>query len=169
MATKTSGTNAATTLTSLQYPSFSATSFSEADIAAIAALIINDADPSMVTPGAFTRGGLLFIPNRGFLKMQPGDWVMVGPEGWPVLVSDIACATTAAINGTPVSGSTLMTMASSVAVAGWQIGGAISGTGIAAGTLITGIDPTNLILTLSKAATSSPGSTAITYGSWTHS
>lgn len=169
MATKTAGSLLTTSLTALQWPSFSATSLSDADIATIQSLIVNDVDPTQVVPGAFSRLGLLYVPNRGVLKVMPGDWVAVDANGWPILIADNSLPTTLALFGTPVSGSTSLTLASSAYTAGWQIGGQITGTGIAASTLITNIDPTGLILTLSKAATSSPGATTLTAGTYTHS
>jgi hypothetical protein len=43
-------------------------------------------------PGApgkmgFEQNGLLFIPNRGVLRVLPGDWVGVDNRGWPILLS----------------------------------------------------------------------------------
>lgn len=169
MATKTAGSNATTTLTALQFPSFSATSLSDADVATIAALIVNDDNPSLVQPGAFSRMGLLYVPNRGVLQMQPGDWVAVTPEGWPILLSDNVLPTTLTLTGTPISGTNSMVVTASALTAGWQIGGSIAGSGIAAGTLITNISANGLTVTFSLNATSSPGATTITYGSFTHS
>jgi hypothetical protein len=169
MATKTAGTNSTTNMTALQFPSFSAAAMADADIATIAQAIINDEDPPMIQPGAFSRMGLLYVPNRGVLKCRKGDWVMVGPDGWPILVSSMAAPTTLAVNGTPVNLANQMVMASSVRVAGWQLGSLINGTGITAGTTITNISADGLTVTMSAAATSSPGATAITNGSYTHS
>ena len=30
---------------------------------------------------------MLYIPNRGVLKVFPGDWVGIDSQGWPVLIS----------------------------------------------------------------------------------
>lgn len=169
MATKTAGTNTTSNLTALEFPSFAAGAMSDADIATIAQLIINDVDPPQISPGAFSRMGLLYVPNRGVLKCRPGDWVMVDAAGWPILVSAISAPTTLVINGTPINGTKPMVMASSVLVAGWQIGSPISGTGIAAGTTIANISADGLTVTLSANATSSPGATPITAGTFTHS
>lgn len=37
--------------------------------------------------GAFSFNGLLYVPNRGVLKVLPGDVVAVDNAGWPILVS----------------------------------------------------------------------------------
>lgn len=170
MATLTAGTNATTTLTALQFPSFSRTTFSDADIATIVTLILNDQEPSLQQAGAWSRMGLLYVPNRGVLKTLPGDWVAVSSnDGWPVLVSPITMATTATRTGTPISGSASMVLTASALVAGWQIGGQITGTNIATNTIINNISADGLTITMSKVATGSPGATTITYGNWTHS
>ncbi len=45
-------------------------------------------------PGALNpTSGLLVIPNRGTLKILPGDYVMVdATTGWPILLSAYAIA-----------------------------------------------------------------------------
>ncbi len=100
MATKTLGTNATTTLTAVEFQK----SLSAADIASIAAAILNDgsqagqqpanAAPSAkpIFPGAFSLSGQLVIPNRGILQVLPGDWVGVDANGWPILISRNAVA-----------------------------------------------------------------------------
>lgn len=61
---------------------------SAANIAAIANAIKNDTNPAHpLMPQAFSANGLLYVPNRGILKMLPGDWVGVDSQGWPILVS----------------------------------------------------------------------------------
>lgn len=105
MATGTGGTNASTSLTSLQMTG----AMAAADIATIANAIFDDrmnlypnptipsgavltqpATPSIL-PGAFAQNGQLFIPNRGVLRVFPGDYVMVDTvSGWPILVSRTA-------------------------------------------------------------------------------
>lgn len=99
MATKTLGTNAQTTLTAIQF----AQSVSEADFATIMQAVLDDyymgggvaptppASPR-IYPGAFGRNGLLTIPNRGVLRVQPGDFVGVDATGWPILVGANAIA-----------------------------------------------------------------------------
>jgi len=43
--------------------------------------------------GAFSRSGQLFVPNRGFLNLEPGDYVAFdAATGWPILVSKEAAA-----------------------------------------------------------------------------
>lgn len=37
--------------------------------------------------GSFSTNGELFIPNRGVLKLFPGDYVAVDNSGWPILLS----------------------------------------------------------------------------------
>lgn len=169
MSTLTGGTKATTTLTALQFPGPTGVAMSDADVATIAAAIINDKSPSLSWPGAFSKMGLLYIPNRGVLQVLPDDFVMVTPGGWPILVSSMSCALTLTANGTPVSGSTAMTMGSNVIPLGWKIGGSISGTNIATGATISNISSDGLTITMSLAATGSPGSETITYGSFTHS
>ena len=92
MATGTLGTTANNSLT--------ADSFGDspvpADVAAIANLIKNDQINGLpIFPGAWAQTGLLFIPNRGVLKMLPGDWVGVDSQGWPILVSKNSIANAA--------------------------------------------------------------------------
>ena len=41
-----------------------------------------------VFPGAFDTNGMLYVPNRGWLRVLPGDIVAVGStSGWPILLS----------------------------------------------------------------------------------
>lgn len=93
MATGTLGTNANNTLTSLKFlPGFNS-GMAAADIATIAQSIKDDlGNLHPIAPGAFTAEGQLFIPNRGWLKMLPGDYVAVDATGWPILVSARAAA-----------------------------------------------------------------------------
>ena len=37
--------------------------------------------------GGFTTQGILQIPNRGTIRVLPGDVVIVGITGWPILLS----------------------------------------------------------------------------------
>lgn len=84
MATVTLGTSATTTLTALSFNMGDA----PADIASIAALILDDQNVAHpLIPGSFSLQGLLYVPNRGVLKVLPGDYVGVDPNGWPILVS----------------------------------------------------------------------------------
>jgi len=64
-----------------------------------------------------------------------------------------------AITGTPISGASVMTVSS---VTGLYVGQEVSGVDIPVGTVITAIN--GLVLTLSAAATGSPGSEALLFG-----
>ena len=46
-----------------------------------------------VWPGAYSYMDLLYVPNRGVLKVLPGDFVGVDTNGWPILVSAYSIAT----------------------------------------------------------------------------
>lgn len=98
MATKAGGTNANNSLTTLTFSG--GADMLDADIATIAQGIKDDLLGAFgnIVPGAFSRQGLLYVPNRGVLKMQPGDVVMIDANsGWPILVS----ANVVARGGTP--------------------------------------------------------------------
>lgn len=43
-------------------------------------------------PGSFSYNKMLFVPNRGWLKILEGDAVGVDASGWPILVSAEALA-----------------------------------------------------------------------------
>lgn len=169
MATKTLGTNLTTSLTAVQFSPGSG--LSDADIATIANGILNDQNPATpVWAGAFARSGLLYVPNRGVLKALPGDWVAIdATSGWPVLISGVALPATLAINGSPVNASRSMVMESSVLDAGWKVGMPIAGTNIPAGTKISNISADGLTVTMSAAATGTPGAVAVTASNFTHS
>ncbi len=88
MATKTLGSNANNSLTALQFSA--GADMVDADLAAMRALILDDLLGAFgrVMPEGFSRNGLLIVPNRGVLKVLPGDWVACDPNsGWPILVS----------------------------------------------------------------------------------
>src|SRR5262245_50851841 len=51
-------------------------------------------------PGSFLPNGLLVIPNRGILRMLPGDFVGVDANGWPILVSLQSVLTSGAYQAT---------------------------------------------------------------------
>lgn len=105
MATNTLGTNGTTTLTAVRFLRQVLTSV---DLAAVATAIRDDANVTVdntgqiisgaalanmpSVPSAFSREGLLFIPNRGALKVLPNDWVAVDATGWPILLSATAIA-----------------------------------------------------------------------------
>jgi hypothetical protein len=110
MGIGTGGTGTVTSLTALRVPgSFNppggqaALSFAEtdADIATINQSIFDDflnaSAPLIGSPmGGFSRNGQLYIPNRGWLKVFPGDVVMVDQNKWPILVSWRSIANTGA-------------------------------------------------------------------------
>jgi hypothetical protein len=88
LALKTAGTSATTTLNAF----VQGTNTLIADVASIQQAIKNDmVNGNPIYPGAFEFAlggdGLLYIPNRGVLNVFPGDYVMVDPNGWPILVS----------------------------------------------------------------------------------
>jgi hypothetical protein len=62
---------------------------SAADIATIALGIKDDqGNAHSIVPEAFSANGILYVPNRGILKMLPGDYVAWDSQsGWPVLLS----------------------------------------------------------------------------------
>ena len=123
MATRTLGTNSTTTLTAIQFTA----SVSDADFATLINGIKDDyntngqfapgvnTQPSVqggsgptavprLFPGAFSRQGLLIVPNRGVLKVFPGDFVAFDATGWPILVSGAAINTVLnAPNNVPAS------------------------------------------------------------------
>jgi hypothetical protein len=72
--------------------------FTQADLAQIDAAILDDLNPARTLPPNFgaTAGltrGLLFVPNRGYLQIRPGDYVAYdAATGWPVLISGRAAA-----------------------------------------------------------------------------
>lgn len=103
MALKTLGSNATTTLQALQWRNNNGQT--RADYAALAALILDDrsvplgqlanAAPSSkpIYPGALNPFiDQIMIPNRGILKVLPGDWIAVDANGWPILLSRNAIA-----------------------------------------------------------------------------
>jgi hypothetical protein len=89
MATITMGTSATTSLNpALKFLPGYGSGMAAADIAAMALAILDDLNVAHpVYPNAFSSNGLLFVPNRGVLKMLPGDYVGIDSEGWPILVS----------------------------------------------------------------------------------
>ena len=86
MATRTLGTNATNSLTAVLFSQ--GQNLSDADLAAIQGSIKDDQNVAHpVTTGGFVRNGLLFVPNRGVLKVLPNDFVGVDSRGWPILLS----------------------------------------------------------------------------------
>lgn len=90
MATVTLGTAAQTTLTALLWNKGALA----ADVGTIMRNIRDDnINGRPIYPGAFGRDGRLWIPNRGFLNLEAGDYVAFDPTtGWPILLSNIAAA-----------------------------------------------------------------------------
>ena len=100
MATQTLGTTTTTILTAIRIgngdycdPNILASPaiVTDTDFATIQQLIkddkVNAAGSHPIFKGALSRNGQLFIPNRGVLKIRPGDVVAVDNNGWPILVS----------------------------------------------------------------------------------
>ena len=91
MALLTGGTSATSSLGALLW----GPAISVANVALFNVAVLDDINPAHPTvPGALIpTTGLLTIPNRGVLKVRPGDYVMVdSTTGWPILVSAYAIA-----------------------------------------------------------------------------
>lgn len=84
MATQTLGTNANN---SIPYALTFNAAHAAADTATIQQSILNDLNRILTWPGAWSQDGVLYVPNRGFLKVLPGDVVGVDNRGWPILLS----------------------------------------------------------------------------------
>lgn len=197
MATKTAGTLATTTLTAVQW-SPDPNALSNADLATIADGIYRDCGqkahggfggpglsdsagnaPSVVFPGAFTRGGLLWIPLRGRqpIEVMPGDWVANDGFGNVFLIPQRAMPETLTLaNCTTVSGSPTITFPSDCRALGWQNGTHITGTNIPAGSVMFDLNSTGLTANLYASATGAKvnatgnsSSVTITAGTFTHS
>jgi hypothetical protein len=88
-AIKTFGTTLTTSLSALVAGALTSNPAQDAaDLSAIANAIkddLNVAHPIM--PTAWSQANLLYVPNRGILKVLPGDYVAVDSQGWPILVS----------------------------------------------------------------------------------
>lgn len=96
MATKTVGTTGTTTLTGVVY-SPSSQVLLPADMKAMNNGILDDlnvAHPqaSLIGTGGMSYEGVLHVPNRGSLKILPGDVIAIGTTGWPILISADAAA-----------------------------------------------------------------------------
>lgn len=90
MATNTFGTVATTSIVGMVWNPMSPV----ADVAAIAAHILGQGNPAHpIAPGAFSKSGRLAFPGRrGFILLQPGDYVGYDHFGWPVVVSNQSIA-----------------------------------------------------------------------------
>ena len=107
MATSTFGTTLTTSLTAIIAQSapvsFPANAVmgspiftNVADFATINVGIKDDINPTHPIYGptnGLDRDGRLYIPNRGFLMVRPGDYVAIDANGWPILVSGYSVAT----------------------------------------------------------------------------
>ena len=98
MATKTLGTAATTTLVAVSF-SPSSQVLLPADMKTINNTILDDLNTShpqahLIGTGGMAYNGILYVPNRGFLKVLPGDYVGIDPNGWPILVSKHSIAGT---------------------------------------------------------------------------
>ncbi len=93
------GTNAVSSLTAIDFGQ----GVSDADFATILEHILDDyyqgggiapTPPTTprIYPGAFSRSGALYVPNRGVLMAKPGDYVAYDATGWPILVGAHAIA-----------------------------------------------------------------------------
>lgn len=97
MATATIGTALTTTLITVPFAAVG-TTLSPADLATINKNILDDqnvAHPEawLNGTGGFAQQGLLYVPNRGVLKVLPGDYVAYDPAtGFPYLISAAAAA-----------------------------------------------------------------------------
>jgi hypothetical protein len=90
MATGTIGTTANNSLVSKLFGG----ALLPADVASIANAVKDDQNNlHPIYPGAWSQSGTLYIPNRGVLKVLPGDYVAVdATTGWPILISARAVA-----------------------------------------------------------------------------
>jgi hypothetical protein len=85
VATQTLGTDSTTT--SIPYALVASPVNAIADIATVQQHILNDQNRLQTWPGAWSKDGVLYVPNRGFLKVLVGDVVGVDTRGWPILLS----------------------------------------------------------------------------------
>ena len=91
MALGTFGSSTTTGLSSIN--GFRA-DFAQTDVGTLASKIKDDLNVAHpIWPGAFEQTGILYIPNRGLLRVLPGDYVGVDANGWPILVSKNSIAT----------------------------------------------------------------------------
>jgi hypothetical protein len=183
MSLKTIGTLGTTTLQGAQFYHDS-TDLSNADFATIAAGIFRDGltgggNIPAILPGAFTRAGDLFIPDRNPLnplKVKQGDWVAIDTFGNVFMIPQRALPKTLTLaNCTTVNGSPIVTAPSSVTALGWQNGTHVTGTNIPNNSLIGSLAANGLSFSLVNTsgalvnATGSASNTTITAGSFTHS
>lgn len=93
MALLTGGTNATSSLNAILISRSGATANIQNEALVSAGILddLNVAHP--ISPGAFDHGHKLYVPNRGWLRCLPGDYVMFDTTtGWPILLSARAIA-----------------------------------------------------------------------------
>jgi len=88
VAIRTLGTTANNNLDAIRFGQ----DVTDADFASIINGIKDDlVNGFPIAPGALSRQGLLYVPNRGVLKCLPGDYIGVdSATGWPILISAAA-------------------------------------------------------------------------------
>ena len=93
MSVKTLGTNATNSIAKAL--AYLQGGLAQADVANLNNAIKNDQGNLHEIVHGFSGNGLLYVPNRGVLKILPGDWVGVDTAGWPILVSAYSIANSA--------------------------------------------------------------------------
>lgn len=90
MALSAFGTDANTSLQGLAFSK----ALTPANVALLQLSIKDDLNVAQpIWPGAFSLDGLLYVPNRGVLRILDGDVVATdATTGWPILVSARAVA-----------------------------------------------------------------------------
>ena len=89
MATVTLGTTSTSALTAIPWNPMSPI----ADIASIAEAIKSQNPIARIIPQVFSNNGRLQFPNhRGFILLNPGDYIAVDSRGWPIVVSSQSIA-----------------------------------------------------------------------------
>lgn len=91
MALRTLGTNTTTSLSAFSYSH----NPGQQNAGLLRAGILNDlpigGKVGSIWPDAFVQGGLLYVPNRGVLKLFDGDVIAFDPAtGFPIVVSALA-------------------------------------------------------------------------------
>jgi len=85
MAMITLGTASATSLNGVQFNGGG--SISQADLATFNASVKHDkVNSHPIVPISFMAGILYFPNRRGWLQVQPGDWIAFDTTGWPKLI-----------------------------------------------------------------------------------
>ena len=93
MALITIGTNATTSLQGARFAGGNLGGISNVDWGNLDNLIRDDKINSHPNTQFNLISGQLFVPNRGFLQILPGDYIAVDANGWPILVSAYSIAT----------------------------------------------------------------------------